>query len=290
MKTVKALIETAAARFRGAGIASARWDAELLVAHGLKESRLTLYAHPERSVDEEDQATLTSLVARRASREPLQHLIGFQEFWGLKFIVGPDIFIPRPETECIIEAALTFREALQSQASPIVVDIGTGSGCLAVTLAKEIPQAQVFATDLSSEALCVAAENARAHGVSGRLRFLAGDLYEPLRRQGLAGRINLLVSNPPYIPQASLEGLQPEVRDYEPRMALDGGVDGLEVYRLLLAEAPAFLAPGGVMILELGQGQAADVRALAIRSGLMIYRMIKDGAGIPRVLILLPPH
>ena len=288
MKTVKALIETTTARLQAAGIAQARWDAELLVAHGLKESRLVLYAHPERGVDKEDQATLSSLVARRANREPLQHLIGFQEFWGLSFKVGPDVFIPRPETECIIEAALTFREALKSLTSPIVVDIGTGSGCLAVALAKELPQAQIYATDLSSEALSIAEENARAHGVSGRLRFLKGDLYGPLKRQGLACQINLLVSNPPYIPQTSLEDLQPEVRDYEPRMALDGGVDGLEVYRRLLVEAPALLAPGGIMILELGQGQAADVGALAIRSGLMIYRMVKDGAGIPRVLILLP--
>jgi len=290
MKTVKALIETTTARFQAAGIAQARWDAELLVAHGLKESRLMLYAHPERGVDEESEAALLSLVGRRASREPLQHLIGLQEFWGLAFNVGRDVFIPRPETELLIEAALASQEIWLKQASPIVADIGTGSGCLAVALAKELPQAQIYATDLSSEALVTAEENAKAHGVSRRIRFLAGDLYEPLKRQGLAGQIDLIVSNPPYIPRASLAQLQPEVRDYEPRMALDGGLDGLSVYRRLLAEAPALLTPQGVMILELGYGQADEVRALATRSRFMIHRTVRDGAGIPRVLTLLPPH
>ena len=290
MKTVKALIEATMARLQAAGIAQARWDAELLVAHGLKESRLMLYAHPERGVDEESEAALLSLVGRRASREPLQHLIGLQEFWGLAFNVGRDVFIPRPETELLIEAALASQEIWLKQASPIVADIGTGSGCLAVALAKELPQAQIYATDLSSEALVTAEENAKAHGVSRRIRFLAGDLYEPLKRQGLAGQIDLIVSNPPYIPRASLAQLQPEVRDYEPRMALDGGLDGLSVYRRLLAEAPALLTPQGVMILELGYGQADEVRALATRSRFMIHRMIRDGAGIPRVLTLLPPH
>ena len=290
MKTVKALIETTTARFQAAGIAQARWDAELLVAHGLKESRLMLYAHPERGVDEESEAALLSLVGRRASREPLQHLIGLQEFWGLAFNVGRDVFIPRPETELLIEAALASQEIWLKQASPIVADIGTGSGCLAVALAKELPQAQIYATDLSSEALVTAEENAKAHGVSRRIRFLAGDLYEPLKRQGLAGQIDLIVSNPPYIPRASLAQLQPEVRDYEPRMALDGGLDGLSVYRRLLAEAPALLAPRGVMILELGHGQADEVRALATRSRFMIHRTVRDGTGIPRVLTLLPPH
>lgn len=290
MKTVKALIETTTARLQAAGIAQARWDAELLVAHGLKESRLMLYAHPERGVDEESEAMLLSWVDRRANREPLQHLIGHQEFWGLAFKVGRDVFIPRPETECIIEAALAFREIWLKQASPIVADIGTGSGCLAVALAAELPQARIYATDLASEALVTAEENAKAHGVSRRIRFLAGDLYEPLKREGLAGKISLLVSNPPYIPRASLTQLQPEVRDYEPRMALDGGGDGLQFYHRLLAEAPAWLAPQGVMILELGQGQADDVRALATRSRFMIHRTIRDGAGIPRILTLLPPH
>jgi len=290
MKTVKALIEATMARLQAAGIAQARWDAELLVAHGLKESRLMLYAHPERGVDEESEAALLSLVGRRVNREPLQHLIGLQEFWGLAFNVGRDVFIPRPETELLIEAALASQEIWLKQASPIVADIGTGSGCLAVALAKELPQAQIYATDLSSEALVTAEENAKAHGVSRRIRFLAGDLYEPLKRQGLAGQIDLIVSNPPYIPRASLAQLQPEVRDYEPRMALDGGLDGLSVYRRLLAEAPALLAPRGVMILELGHGQADEVRALATRSRFMIHRTIRDGAGIPRVLTLLPPH
>ena len=290
MKTVKALIEATMARLQAAGIAQARWDAELLVAHGLKESRLMLYAHPERGVDEESEAALLSLVGRRASREPLQHLIGLQEFWGLAFNVGRDVFIPRPETELLIEAALASQEIWLKQASPIVADIGTGSGCLAVALAKELPQAQIYATDLSSEALVTAEENAKAHGVSRRIRFLAGDLYEPLKRQGLAGQIDLIVSNPPYIPRASLAQLQPEVRDYEPRMALDGGLDGLSVYRRLLAEAPALLTPQGVMILELGHGQADEVRALATRSRFMIHRTVRDGAGIPRVLTLLPPH
>jgi release factor glutamine methyltransferase len=287
MTTVKALIEMATAQFQAAGIPSARWDAELLVAHGLHETRLALYARPDSGVNEKDETALKELVLRRARREPLQHLIGAWEFWGRSFKVNSDVLIPRPETEFLIESALAFRGLLKEQEAPTAVDIGTGSGCLAITLAKEIPEARIYASDLSSEALSMAEENAKMHGVSDRIRFLKGDLYEPIKQQGLAGRVNLLVSNPPYIPGAVLMELEPEVRDHEPRIALDGGLDGLLFYRRLLAEAQTVLAPEGMMILELGQGQTADVIPLAVRSGLTVHHILRDYAGIPRVLTLV---
>lgn len=285
MKTVKALIESTAAQLESAGIPSARWDAELLLAHGLKKSRLELYTHPESGVDEKAQELLSGQVTRRLKRQPLQYLIGFQEFWGLSFKVTPDVLIPRSESELLVEAAVTLRET-GSMESPVVADIGTGSGCLAVALAKEIPASQVYATDISARALSIAKENAKTHGLCGRIRFLKGDLWEPLREAGLAGRVDLLVSNLPYIRRASIARLQSEVRDYEPRIALDGGADGLDLYRRLLAEAKDMLVPQGAMILELGLCQAEAVKETAHRSGLKIHRIVEDGAGIPRVMIL----
>jgi release factor glutamine methyltransferase len=286
MKTLKALIEGTTAQLEAAGIPSARWDAERLLAHGLNKSRLELYTHPEFDVDEKARELLSGLVARRLKRHPLQYLIGFQEFWGYSFKVTPDVLIPRSESELLVEAAVALRETGWMQPKPIVTDMGTGSGCLAVALACEIPGSQVYATDISGRALSIALENAKAHGLCNRIRFLKGDLWEPLRQLDLAGRIDLLVSNLPYIRRASMGQLQSEVRDHEPRIALDGGADGLDLYRRLLADAKEMLIPKGTMILEMGIHQAKAVKEVAQRSGLMIHRIVKDGAGIPRVMIL----
>jgi len=221
-------------------------------------------------------------VARRAAREPLQYLTGVQEFWSLTFRVTPAVLIPRPETEGLVEAFLRLNRA----PDPIVLDIGTGSGCLAVVAALEIPAAHGYASDVSGEALEVARRNAAAHGVAGRIDFRPGDLFEPFRGAGLDGRVDFILTNPPYVGEADLPGLMPEVRDHEPRAALLGGPDGLEAHRRLARESPEFLKPGGHLLAEIGLGQETALRALyAVQPRLDLVAFQPDLAGIPRVLI-----
>jgi release factor glutamine methyltransferase len=285
MKSLRDLVRSATDRLKSAGIESARWDAERLVAHRTGQSRLSLYVHPERTVPAVEEKGLWEAVDRRSRHEPLQYLLGRQEFWGLSFRVGPEVLIPRPETEWVMEEAIAFFSAGTQESAPVIADIGTGSGCLAVSLAREFPGARIFATDLSSGALAVAARNAADNGVDDRIEFQRGYLCEPLFRAGFEGRVRLLVSNPPYIPSDAMRALQPEVRDFEPRLALDGGADGLEIYRRLLPGCGELLAAGGAVILELGDNQSETVGDLAIRSGLAVRRIVPDGAGIPRVLV-----
>jgi release factor glutamine methyltransferase len=289
MMTVGELVQSATERLQSAGIESARWDAERLVAHQINQPRLALYAHPERAVSIGLERAVLNTVDRRSRREPLQYLLGYQEFWGLSLQIGPEVLIPRPETEMLVEEAVGFLPRGFPHSIPVIADIGTGSGCLAVALAKEFPDARVFATDLSSGALAMASRNAGIHDVGDRIEFLQGNLWEPLVSRGLAGRIHLLVSNPPYIPSNDLNGLQPEIRDFEPRLALDGGADGLDVYRPLLAGCINLLAPKGGILLELGANQSGAVEKLARDAGLEVQRITRDGAGIPRVLVATRP-
>ena len=227
-------------------------------------------------------ARYRALVARRAGREPLQYLTGVQEFWSLAFEVTPAVLIPRPETEGIIEAFLRLNHA----PDPVVLDIGTGSGCLAVVVAREVPGARVHASDVSEEALRVARGNAAAHGVSERVRFRQGDLFEPHRGRGLEGAVDFVLSNPPYVADDELPRLMPEVRDHEPRSALAAGPDGLAVHRRLAAGAADLLKPGAHLIAEIGQGQEATLRDLyRDHARLDLVAIDPDLAGLPRVLI-----
>ncbi len=222
-------------------------------------------------------------MARRAAREPLQYLTGVQEFWSLAFEVTPAVLIPRPETEGLVEAFLRLNRA----PDPIVMDIGTGSGCLAIVAAREIPGARVYATDVSSDALEVARRNAATHGVAGRIDFRRGDLFGPFRGAGLDGLVDFIVTNPPYVSDADLPGLMPEVRDHEPRAALLGGPDGLDAHRRLARESPEFLKPGAHLLAEIGLGQEPVARALyGGQSRLDLVSILPDLAGIPRVLIV----
>ncbi len=206
-----------------------------------------------------------------------------QEFWSLAFKVTPGVLIPRPETEGIIEAFLRLNHA----PDPVVLDIGTGSGCLAVTVAREIPGARVYASDVSEEALRVARDNAAAHGVAARIRFLAGDLFLPHRGTGLEGAVDFILANPPYLGDDEVTGSMPEVRDFEPRTALAAGPDGLAVHRRLAREAGGFLKAGGHLIAEIGLGQDAALRELyADHPRLDLAAIEPDLAGIPRVLIV----
>jgi release factor glutamine methyltransferase len=235
----------------GKGVENARREAEWLLCAATSLDRVGLYLNFERPLNDSELSVYRAMVARRGRREPLQHILGSQEFSGLDFEVTPDVLIPRHDTETLVHQAL-----LCAQHASTVLDIGTGSGCLAVVLAVQLPAAVVSATDISAAALNVARRNAGKHSVV--IEFLQGSLLEPV-----AGRcFDLIVSNPPYIPRYDIEKLEPEVRDFDPRGALDGGTDGLDLYRELIPSALPCLNPGGWLLLEVGAGQAADVTGL----------------------------
>ncbi|MBI3609622.1 MAG: peptide chain release factor N(5)-glutamine methyltransferase [Nitrospirae bacterium] len=282
------LLRTATLSLTDAGIADARREAEALIARVLRCTRLDLYRSDERRIDPQQQEAFADLIRCRAQREPLQHLLGAQEFWALEFYVTPDVLIPRPETELLIETVLE-RISEPATASITVVDLGTGSGCLAVVLAKLFPFARIIATDRSRVALTIARLNAARHGVSGRIEFLEGDLFEPVMPLGLNDRIDLVLSNPPYIPTGEIPTLQPEVRLHEPRIALDGGPDGLDYYRRILPQALDLLHAGGDFYLEVGIRQADPVCGLADQTGWRVAGVKKDLSRINRVVVLTKP-
>ena len=255
-------------------------DAEVLARHVLGWDRAALLVRWRDPAPAGFDEQFHPLLARRAAREPVAYITGRREFWGLDFDVTRDVLIPRPETELIVEEALHCAAALGAPRS--LIDVGTGSGCLAVALATEFPGASVVATDISPAALAVAARNARRHGVADRVSLFVADLVDS-RAQG-AG---LIVSNPPYIPDADAPALQPEVGAHEPASALFGGTgDGLAVMRRLLDAAPPYLAAGGRLIVEFGFGQEAGVREAARRSGWEVVRIASDLQGIARVAVM----
>ena len=238
------------------GVENARLEAEWLLCAATGLDRVGLYLNFEKQLDDEELASYRSMVARRGRREPLQHILGSQEFCGLEFEVTPDVLIPRHDTETLVHEALARMPDAQS-----VLDIGTGSGCIAVSLAKQLPLAAITAIDISGAALTVARRNAERNGVA--IEFLQGSLCEPV-----AGRcFDLIVSNPPYIPSRNIEMLEPEVRDFDPPGALDGGADGLDIYRALIPAALSCLNPGGWLLVEIGAGQASDVKQLFRTAG-----------------------
>jgi release factor glutamine methyltransferase len=268
------------------GIGSPRQDAEVLLAHVLDVARARLHAHPEIDVPPADARRFRALVERRASHEPLQHLTGVQEFWSLAFRVTPAVLIPRPETELVVETCV----ALNDRPDPRVVDIGTGSGCIAVSVAREVPGADVHATDCSAAALKVARGNGAAHGVADRIRFAQGDLFEPLSGLELEGRFDFILCNPPYVASSELSTLQEEVRDYEPLVALSPGDDPLAVHRRLVEGAARYLRRGGFLLVEIAWCQEEAVRSLYTgRRDLEIVEVKKDLAGIPRLVVARAP-
>jgi release factor glutamine methyltransferase len=255
--------------------AEAALDADLLARDVLGWDRAALLTRQRDPVPSGLDPEFDGRIARRSRREPVAYIRGHQEFWGLDFEVTPDVLIPRPETEIVVEEAI--REA-QSMACPAIVDVGTGSGCIAIAIAAALPTATVVATDVSTAALDVARRNATRHGVADRVTFVTGDLL-----QGIAGPADAIVSNPPYVPRGDV--LPPEVARYEPPTALYAGDDGLSVVRRLLTSAAGVLATRGVVIVEFGFGQEADVRALA-RAGGWTIDIRHDLQSIPRVALL----
>jgi release factor glutamine methyltransferase len=267
------------------GVGNPRLEAEVLLAYALGIDRSRLFARLRDALTREELTVVHGLLQRRARHEPLQYITGIQEFWSLAFKVDARVLIPRPETEVVVETALRLlsHSALRTPHSTIL-DVGTGSGCIAIALARELSQVEVWATDISAEALAVASENARRQGVAERIHFLQGDLFLPVadRRTGF----DLIVSNPPYVACSDFATLQPEVCDWEPRVALDGGPDGLDFYRRLLTEGPAYLRAGGWLVMEIGHGQGAAIIRLAQEQGdLTAPTCITDYAGKERVTV-----
>lgn len=255
------------------GVENARREAEWLLCDATGLDRMGLYLNFDKPLQPDELVAYRSMVARRGKREPLQYILGNQEFHGLSFEVSPSVLIPRPDTETLIDAAV-----LHAPHSRCILDIGTGSGCIAVSLAHRLPLAKVTAIDLSPDALLVARRNAEHLGAS--VEFLQGSYFQPV-----TGRtFDLIVSNPPYITSADLLDLQPEVRDFEPHLALDGGADGLAAYRQLVTNAPQHLDSGGWLLFEVGAGQADDVATLLEKAGFDAIVTIPDGAGIQRVV------
>ncbi len=256
------------------GIDSGRLDAELLLADLLQLDRVGLYLNFDRPLTAEELGHFRERVGRRARREPLQYILGRAEFWSLSFRVGPAVLVPRPDTEVLVEEALA-----RALPAARILDVGTGSGAIAVALAHELPTARLTAVDLSEAALAIAEQNAHDNGVAERIGFSRADLHALPE-----GEFDLVIANPPYIAEAEFAGLMPEVRDYEPQLALAGGADGLDAYRALARQAPRLLAAGGWLLVEIGAGQAAAVQELLAAAGLEEGFTRDDYAGLPRVV------
>jgi release factor glutamine methyltransferase len=271
-----------------------RRAARLLLAHTLGLTQELILSRPDQPVPESQYAAYLELISRRASGEPLHQITGHREFYGLDFLVSSDVLIPRPETEFLVEQVIklgTDYNRPQSanpahQGDPLIVDVGTGSGCIAIALAVNLPSAALIATDISQPALAMARKNAELHGVADRIQFVLGDLLSPLQQGRFDGRVDIIASNPPYVSASQSELLQEDVRDFEPAIALYGGPDGLSFYRRLLVDALRYLKPGGYLVCEIGFGQLDEVRAIVDATGWEFLNFVRDLQGIPRTLVL----
>jgi release factor glutamine methyltransferase len=295
---VHTALKEAMRQMREAQVPSHTLAAELLLMHTLGRERAWLYTHPEWPIDADSAEKYFSLVARRTTGEPTQYLTGKQEFWGLEFEVNPNVLIPRPETEHVVEVALERLKTRRSHGSPRtagrggelrVADVCTGSGCLAVALARELPEAEVWATDISPGALEVARRNATRHGVAERLHFVEADLLSSFFAESAEERskcFDLIVSNPPYVGHDEAPGLPREIREHEPHVALFAGASGLGIYPLLIEQAGHLSRPGGgILVLELGHKALGEVRPiLDAQGGWTGVAVTDDLAGIPRVI------
>jgi release factor glutamine methyltransferase len=264
------------------GVPSPRLQVEHLLAHALQMPRMKLYLSFERALTQEQLDAVRALVQRRGRREPLQQITGSAGFCGLELAVNPHVLAPRPETELLAERAWKFlQQSSVLQAAPAALDLGTGSGCLAVALAVNVPSADIHASDACADALALARANAARH--HARIQFHLGDLFAALPP---AARFRLIVSNPPYIPTARLDTLEPEVRDHEPRLALDGGADGMDFYRRIAAEAGAFLEADGRLMLELDDDGPAAAGAIFRQQNWIVEAIASDYNQRPRILIV----
>jgi release factor glutamine methyltransferase len=281
--TVLEVIQRSTEFLKNKGVESPRLQTELLLAHLLSMPRMQLYLNFERKLSERELEEFRELIKRRGQREPLQHIVGSTCFCGLELSVNRHVLIPRPETELLVERGWTFLNSLNTQHSSLSsLDLGTGSGCLAITLAVHCPEGRIIATDISAQALELAGQNAARHNMLDRIDFLQGDAFAVFESPR---PFDLIISNPPYIATAEIQTLQVEVRDHDPREALDGGPDGLAFYRRIADEAAPFLKPGGKIMLEFGDGQAQSVRQVFESQKWIVEAIIEDYTQRPRILI-----
>lgn len=282
-ETVLSLLKKSTSFFEEKGVEEAKRSSEHLLAHALGQKRLQLYLRFDQPVAEDELARFRELVRRRLQHEPVQYIVGTTEFYGLEFVVSPQVLIPRPETEHLVEAVIDRLKAGDA-AEPHILDIGTGSGVIAVTLAAQLATALLTATDSSADALAIAATNAEGNGVGDRVTFLPHDILsgDP---DALGGPFDAVVSNPPYIATADMAELQPEIRAHEPAAALTDGGDGLSFYRRFAALLPSLLRPGGLLAVEIGYGQSEAVRAILADGGLRDIEVVRDYSGIDRVIV-----
>lgn len=278
--SVAEAVRLLAQRFRLAGIDSPEADARALIGQALRLNRAQLVSQSDRQLEAREAAALSALAARRLKREPVARILGRKEFWSLSLQISPDVLDPRPDTETIVEDALAFVVRAGRRMEKLrILDIGTGSGALLLALLRELPNAIGTGTDISPAALEIARANAASNGLAARCGFVACHIAD-----GVQGPFDIVVSNPPYIAHGTIATLEPEVRDYDPWIALDGGLDGLDAYRAIAGEARRMLAPGGHLFVELGTGQETEARALFTKAGLSVDAARADLGGIARSL------
>ncbi len=278
--TVRRILEWTTAHLSKHGSESPRLDAEILLAHARRCKRIELYTRFEEVLTDEERAEMRALVQRRAKAEPVAYLVGHREFYGLPFRVTADVLIPRPDTETLVMEVLTLAKSLPS---PRILDVGTGSGCIAVAIAANLKSAKLTAIELSEPALAIAKENAEANHVADQITFLQGNGFSPLPA---GAEFDFIVSNPPYVAEGELDQLQPDVRLHEPKGALVSGADGLDLIRTLIQEAPNFLVPGGGLLMEIAPEQSRAVESLLNTDGRYEnVRILKDLAGLFRVAV-----
>ena len=283
---VRDLLHVTAEYLEKKGIDSPRLTAEILLAHKLNVDRVTLYLNFDQPLTENELSGYRTLIQKRTKREPLQYITGTQEFWSLEFVVTPQVLIPRPETELLVEQAIERLKVFPAveNHTPRILDLGTGCGAIAISLAKEVQQTKIWATDISAGALELARLNAEKHGIADKIRFIQGNLWESLLDQGVT--FDIILSNPPYIASEEFKDLAPEVRDYEPRLALDGREGGMHFIEKIISEAPAFMNPGGWIMLEMAPGQTE--KALELIGEIKEYgekTRIKDYSHLYRVVM-----
>ena len=270
---------------RDHGIQNPRLNAELLLACSLNVSREGLYVHLHDPIGEEEKKTMEEMIDRRLSGEPLQYILGHQEFWSIDLRVDPRVLIPRADTEFLVEQALSILSKISSEKPPTVLEIGTGSGAIAIALAREVRNVFLVATDMSRKALRLARQNAKENAVLERIAFIHGDLFSPFRLFGEREAFDLILSNPPYIVRSEIGNLAREVKDFEPIIALDGGEDGFDFHRKIISRCPKYLRRGGWLLLEVGQGQAGEVSEMLEKTGRFSpIERIQDLSGIERVV------
>lgn len=284
--TIGALLQWTTDFFNRKQIDEPRLSAELLLAHALGCSRMQLYTQYERVPEDAQLAPFREMVKQRAEHVPVAYLIGKAWFYSLEFVVSREVLIPRPDTETLVEQVITRVRQTPGWEPPAIVDLCTGSGCIAIALAKHLKTATIVAVDISAGALAVARKNAELHGVADRIEFLEGDLWSPVRELQPPRRFHVLVSNPPYIPTGEIADLMPSVRDHEPRLALDGGADGLDIHRRILEGVGEFVHAGGVLATEIAYNEGESAKALYESAAEVEgVRVVRDAAGQPRCVM-----